>query len=333
LNDATSSPGSPGALVGDFKNAGRTWQPKGEPVRVQVHDFPSMSFGKAVPYGIDDVAHNRGFVNVGTSHDTPDFAVESIRLGVEQEGRTRYPLADSLLVLADSGGSNSAHRRDDCYPAGHRNHLNPPRRPHRSASTPVHELPRRRHRRRPAGRRCLTQTPSPHVTILPSVTPLPGPPSATPALGSPSLVPATPMTPVSPTAQVTATPTSPGEAAFDLSAVVLDAGTGQFVAGATVDVLDASGRVVASFVTDGRGPAIVELPPGDYTRPSPIPVSRSADLAQRAYPSRGEVVVDASPGQSQVRGLGSYHTPFAVDDTRIPSRSQAASARSSSEPR
>jgi len=98
-------------LVGDFKNAGRTWQPKGQPIRVQVHDFPSMSSGKAVPYGIYDVALNRGFVNVGTSHDTPDFAVESIRVWWEQEGRTRYPLANSLLVLADSGGSNSARSR------------------------------------------------------------------------------------------------------------------------------------------------------------------------------------------------------------------------------
>ena len=97
--------------LGDFKNAGRTWQPKGQPIRVQVHDFPSMSIGKAVPYGIYDVAQNRGFVNVGTSHDTPDFAVESIRVWWEQEGRTRYPLADSLLVLADSGGSNSARSR------------------------------------------------------------------------------------------------------------------------------------------------------------------------------------------------------------------------------
>jgi hypothetical protein len=98
-------------LVGDFKNAGRTWQPKGQPVRVQVHDFPSMSVGKAVRYGIYDVAQNRGFVNVGSSHDTPDFAVESIRVWWEHEGRGRYPMADSLLVLADSGGSNSARSR------------------------------------------------------------------------------------------------------------------------------------------------------------------------------------------------------------------------------
>jgi hypothetical protein len=98
-------------LVGEFKNAGRTWQPKAQPVRVQVHDFPSMSVGKAVPYGVYDVAQNRGFVNVGTSHDTPDFAVESIRVWWEHEGRARYPSADSLLVLADSGGSNSARSR------------------------------------------------------------------------------------------------------------------------------------------------------------------------------------------------------------------------------
>jgi hypothetical protein len=78
---------------------------------VQVHDFPSLSVGKAVPYGIYDVAQNCGFVNVGTSHDTPDFAVESIRIWWEQEGRARYPLAHSLLVLADNGGSNSPRSR------------------------------------------------------------------------------------------------------------------------------------------------------------------------------------------------------------------------------
>ncbi len=98
-------------LVGDFKNAGRCWQPKGQPIRVQIHDFPSMSIGKAVPYGIYDVAHNRGFVNVGTSHDTPDFAVESIRLWWKEEGHAQFSGADSLLVLADSGGSNSARSR------------------------------------------------------------------------------------------------------------------------------------------------------------------------------------------------------------------------------
>ncbi len=78
-------------LMGDFKNAGRTWQPKGQPIRVQIHDFPSMSIGKAVPHGIYDVAHDRGFVNVGTSHDTPDFAVESIRLCGSKRGMRGTP--------------------------------------------------------------------------------------------------------------------------------------------------------------------------------------------------------------------------------------------------
>jgi hypothetical protein len=98
-------------LVGDFKNAGRTWRPKGQPVRVQVHDFPSSASGKAIPYGVYDLGHNHGFVNIGTSHDTPDFAVESLRLWWEAEGRAQYPAANGLLVLADAGGSNSAQSR------------------------------------------------------------------------------------------------------------------------------------------------------------------------------------------------------------------------------
>jgi hypothetical protein len=98
-------------LVGEFKNGGRTWRPAGEPTRVQVHDFPSQAVGKAIPYGVYDVGGNVGFVNVGTSHDTPDFAVESIRIWWEHEGRARYPIADSLLIFADSGGSNSPRSR------------------------------------------------------------------------------------------------------------------------------------------------------------------------------------------------------------------------------
>ena len=98
-------------LVGDFKHAGRTWRPTGEPVRVQVHDFPSQSRGKAIPYGVYDVGQNRGFVNVGTTHDTPAFAVESLRLWWDLEGGARYPRADSLLIFADSGGSNAAQSR------------------------------------------------------------------------------------------------------------------------------------------------------------------------------------------------------------------------------
>lgn len=98
-------------LVGDFKNGGRTWRPKGQPVRVQVHDFPSQAKGKAIPYGVYDIGQNRGFVNVGTSHDTPDFAVASVRSWWAHEGRTRYWAADALLVFADCGGSNSARSR------------------------------------------------------------------------------------------------------------------------------------------------------------------------------------------------------------------------------
>lgn len=98
-------------LVGNFKNAGRTWRPVKQPLRVQVHDFPDPKQGKAVPYGVYDLGENRGFVNVGTSHDTPDFAVESLRLWWEHEGHARYPAADSLLVFADGGGSNSSRSR------------------------------------------------------------------------------------------------------------------------------------------------------------------------------------------------------------------------------
>ncbi|MFL6180491.1 MAG: ISAzo13 family transposase [Actinomycetes bacterium] len=98
-------------LIGEFKNAGRTWRPKGDPIRVNTHDFPSQAVGKAIPYGIYDLAQNRGFVNVGTSHDTAAFAVESLRWWWTLEGQQRYGTADSLLLLADSGGSNSARTR------------------------------------------------------------------------------------------------------------------------------------------------------------------------------------------------------------------------------
>jgi Rhodopirellula transposase DDE domain len=98
-------------LVGEFKNGGRTWRPKGDPLRVNVHDFPAPTVGKAIPYGVYDVGTNRGFVNVGTSHDTPTFAVESLRWWWALEGAQRYGPADALLVLADSGGSNGARSR------------------------------------------------------------------------------------------------------------------------------------------------------------------------------------------------------------------------------
>jgi hypothetical protein len=98
-------------LVGEFKNGGRTWRSKGDPLRVNVHDFPSQAQGKAIPYGVYDVGTNRGFVNVGMSHDTAEFAVESLRWWWSLEGEARYTTAESLLVLADSGGSNSARSR------------------------------------------------------------------------------------------------------------------------------------------------------------------------------------------------------------------------------
>jgi hypothetical protein len=98
-------------LVGEFKNGGRTWRPKGDPLRVNVHDFPAQAAGKAIPYGVYDVGTNRGFVNVGTSHDTPTFAVESLRWWWALEGAQRYGPADALLILADSGGSNGARSR------------------------------------------------------------------------------------------------------------------------------------------------------------------------------------------------------------------------------
>ncbi len=98
-------------LVGDCKNGGRTRRPAGEPVRVRVHDFPSQAAGEAIPYGVYDVGGDRGFVNVGTGHDTPDFAVGRIRPWWAHEGGDRYPGADALPVCADGGGSNSARSR------------------------------------------------------------------------------------------------------------------------------------------------------------------------------------------------------------------------------
>lgn len=94
-------------LVGNFKNGGREWHPKGEPDLVDVHDFPSAAVGKAIPYGIYDVAANDGFVSVGVDHDTPVFAVTSIEAWWKQVGAKRYPEADEFFITADAGGSNS----------------------------------------------------------------------------------------------------------------------------------------------------------------------------------------------------------------------------------
>src|SRR5258708_16018190 len=98
-------------LVGDFKNGGREWQPKGEPVPVRVHDFLDKELGKAIPYGVYDLLRNEGWVNVGIDHDTAEFAVESIRRWWHRMGRKAYPTATELLVTADGGGSNGARTR------------------------------------------------------------------------------------------------------------------------------------------------------------------------------------------------------------------------------
>jgi hypothetical protein len=96
-------------LVGNFKNAGREWQPEDTPELVDVHDFPHQAVGKAIPYGVFDVADNSGFVNVGTDHDTPVFAVASIEAWWNLVGKKRYPNADEVFITADAGGSNG-HR-------------------------------------------------------------------------------------------------------------------------------------------------------------------------------------------------------------------------------
>ena len=98
-------------LVGNFKNGGREWQPQGEPDLVDVHDFPSDAIGKAIPYGVYDLAANDGFVSVGVDHDTPVFAVTSIEAWWRQVGEKRYPDAREIFITADAGGSNSYRAR------------------------------------------------------------------------------------------------------------------------------------------------------------------------------------------------------------------------------
>jgi transposase len=93
-------------LVGQFKNAGQAWQPKGQPEQVNVHDFPDPLLGKAIPYGIYDVGRNTGWVTVGQDHDTAAFAVASLRRWWEVVGSRAYPQASQLLICADGGGSN-----------------------------------------------------------------------------------------------------------------------------------------------------------------------------------------------------------------------------------
>jgi len=98
-------------LVGDFKNGGREWRPKGDPVEVRTHDFKDKVLGKVNPYGVYDIANDEGWVTVGIDADTAAFAVASIRSWWEQLGKERYPAATRLTITADCGGSNGNRTR------------------------------------------------------------------------------------------------------------------------------------------------------------------------------------------------------------------------------
>jgi len=98
-------------LVGKYRNGGREWRPQGQPEEVKVYDFIDPVLGKAIPYGVYDVAHNEGWVSVGGDHDTSEFAVETIRRWWRSMGQAQYPQARQLLITADGGGSNSSRCR------------------------------------------------------------------------------------------------------------------------------------------------------------------------------------------------------------------------------
>ena len=98
-------------LVGNYKNGGTDYRPKGEPRRVKVHDFEDKDLGKVVPYGVYDVAANTGFVSVGITADTAEFAVAAVRRWLDEMGRERYPNARELTITADGGGSNGSRVR------------------------------------------------------------------------------------------------------------------------------------------------------------------------------------------------------------------------------
>ena len=99
------------AWIGQFRNGGREWAPKGQPEPVEVHDFPDKELGKVIPYGVYDMVTNTGWVSVGVDHDTAEFAVETIRRWWYHMGRTVYPRAQRLLITADGGGSNGSRHR------------------------------------------------------------------------------------------------------------------------------------------------------------------------------------------------------------------------------
>ena len=98
-------------LIGDFRNGGKEWRPKGNPEKVQVHDFKYKDLGKVVPYGVYDMTANEGWVSVGTDHDTAEFAVQSIRQWWKSMGSRQYPDAQELLITADAGGSNASRSK------------------------------------------------------------------------------------------------------------------------------------------------------------------------------------------------------------------------------
>jgi len=98
-------------LIGDFRNAGREWHPKGQPEPVNTHDFVDKELGTGIPYGVQDVSPNRGWVSVDNDHDTAEFAVETIRRWWRRMGREEYPEASELLIMADGGGSNGSSTR------------------------------------------------------------------------------------------------------------------------------------------------------------------------------------------------------------------------------
>jgi hypothetical protein len=98
-------------LIGNFKNGGREWRPKGQPVDVQVHDFQDPELGKVIPYGVYDLANNEAWVSVGIDHDTAEFAAEAISRWWTKMGKKRFPRAKALCITADGGGSNAARSR------------------------------------------------------------------------------------------------------------------------------------------------------------------------------------------------------------------------------
>jgi len=98
-------------VLGDHKNPGKTYRPKGKPIEVDVHDFPDPQLGKAIPYGVYDIQHNEAGVSIGITHDTAEFAVAAIRRWWKQLGRKRYRFPKRLVITADSGGSNGSRNR------------------------------------------------------------------------------------------------------------------------------------------------------------------------------------------------------------------------------